>query len=133
VVGAFECRIVFRFTAHNVSSPHKASYYFHSLALQSELFCSASVDNDNALMYLRICIAFDASTKGHQMTEAELKKRIEELHRVCSTIYEEILEESGRGWKTDRAYVGILQHRLNIMEGILEGYEEQLAAKEATK
>ena len=67
------------------------------------------------------------------MTEAELKKRIEELHRVCSTIYEEILEESDRGWKTDRAYVGILQHRLNIMEGILEGYEEQLAAKEATK
>ena len=65
------------------------------------------------------------------MTKAELKMRIEELHRVCFTIYGQILEESGRGWKTDRAYVGILQHNLNIMEGILEEYEEQLlAAKE---
>ena len=65
------------------------------------------------------------------MTEADLKKRIEALHDECSAIYEEILEESGRGWKTDRAYVGILQHRLNIMEVVLDGYEEQLAAKEA--
>jgi hypothetical protein len=67
------------------------------------------------------------------MTETELKMRIAELHRVCSNIYEEILEESDRGWKTDRAYVGILQHKLNIMEVVLEGYEEQLAAKEVTK
>jgi len=59
------------------------------------------------------------------MTETELKKRIEELYDECSNIYEEILEESDRGWKTDRAYVGILQHNLNIMEGILEGYEVQ--------
>ena len=65
------------------------------------------------------------------MTKTELKKRIAELYTELSNIYDEILEESNRGYKTNWAYLGILEHNLAVGESILEGYQEQLAALSA--